>query len=224
MGLRATVSATTAKVIDAQAAAAAAKAKQKARDTADSSGSSDAVPPGWIVIAGKAYDPGTCGWEEDEHGNKRWTCTGDATIPLLVTMIAVGLTVGVLALINLASKNPRTVSQTDFPNVSSEDTIIAELTPATDRTRFVATISTDHEMWLKSLEFYYNEEKSAGVVTTQGTRRSGFLDLPVEFCSYRGARLVLGKAKFMGILTQMYVIDLTPAMAGHDLRFVWQKD
>lgn len=209
----------------ARKASAEEKAHANEAPTTIESGSTvgpgDKVPDHWIIIGGKAFDPFTdCNpWKEgDAVGVK---CGGDTGLALAV---GTALTLGTIWLVDKLTKNPRTVYLEQFPDVSGEDNIDLALSPAIDPTDFTLTLDTSHEMWLKTAEFYIGDNTSKGVISTQKTRRIQTLTIPVEFCGYWKARIILGKAKAFGILTQMYGIPLTKDLGGQDMHLTWRKD
>ncbi len=69
-----------------------------------------------------------------------------------------------------------------------------------------------------------NEYHSVGVISTQGTRRGQALAVPVDLLGSADLHLVLGKAKVLGVLTQMYRLQLPKSWVGLEVKIRWLKD
>jgi hypothetical protein len=178
------------------------------------------VAGSWLNPAEDCYPPELT--SEDGGVGIRIRCGGATGDAIGIGLVLIVLTVGISALANLASKNPKAVTKAAFPN-PGEDRIelIAEASRDPSTTRF--TLDTAREMWVKSAEFY-SEDKSMGLVGTRGTRRIQWFSVPSWYLDSAGTHLVLGKAKFLGVLTQMYDIGDMESFKGSDWVIRWITD
>jgi hypothetical protein len=183
-----------------------------------------ATPPNYVVIAGKAWDPKEdCGPEVGPEGINI-VCTGKTGEATGVLIALYVVTFGTKLLIDHLTKKPAEIGWRKFPQVSKEDEIGLATASAAEAGKVRFTLTTSREMWMKSLEFYIREGDSKGVVSTQGTRRTQSITVPQVFLDLPNARLVFGKAKFLGVLTQMYSLPLKSAPRDLDFTFTWRKD
>jgi len=160
------------------------------------------------------------------------------TIPLIYGLAR--LLVGALAApFNAVSKNPRPVALSTFPDMRSDlpkqaqiffdpDWIDLEFTEAAEPGYCTMTLQAGPQVdWMKSLQFVVSDGENTGVdlaISTQGTRREQSLTIPWDALSNRYARVILGKAKLFGVLTQMYDLNFVPYIRGFDLTVKWMRD
>ncbi|SEQ80456.1 hypothetical protein [Arthrobacter sp. OV608] len=194
-----------------------------------------ALPPNFIVIGGKAINfEQQCGIARGEHNEVVLECGGEAGLVLGAAVLA---SVGISALADAVSKNPRRVWPSDFPEVGvaripakyhpfigDKDRIELQVVPASRPGRCRLTlIGNQPSGWMKSLQLVITRDRDL-VVSTKGTRREQSLDFPDEFLGLSSASIILGKAKLFGVLTQMYQLKDLSAWRGYDIKFTWARD
>jgi len=177
-----------------------------------------------LVDGSRWIDPERdCREREHPDGRRSLHCEGPTAEFGALVMLGIALTGGILGLVNWLSKSPKPVTLDSFPHPGEDQIDVrqdAVRTPGTVR----FTLDTSKEMWLKVLDFQLANEKSKLVISTQGTRRTQFMEMPEYLLDSPGCRLVLGKAKFLGILTQMYVLKDLSGLKGSDWTFYWVAD
>lgn len=167
-----------------------------------------------------------------------WTCTGDkAIIGTIATIATLGAGLLIFALANAVSKNPKLVAPQDFPDnigkvgmpafwarlFSEPDSVKLDISPAANPGRCIIALDS-HVEWLKTVELYLGDDTSCGVVWTAGKSTKKFFDVPNLFLEKPGAKIILGKAKLFGILTQMYKLEDLAKWKGSDITFTWVRD
>ena len=111
----------------------------------------------------------------------------------------------------------------DFANVSVEDVVSLEISPADPTLLEVSLESVDPVTWWKAVELHGPDGSLIDHVETQDANR-GPNSMSFPATALRGASLVLAKAKIFGIHTGMYQLRNIDAQLGNRLRFIWQSD
>jgi hypothetical protein len=116
------------------------------------------------------------------------------------------------------------VQLSNFPDLSVEDTVSLEITPAADPTLTEFALETDAAVtWWKALELHGPNDGIIRQVETQDANH-GPNTIAASATDLRGARLVLAKAKIFGIHAGMYELRDLDEQLGNRLGFIWQRD
>jgi hypothetical protein len=190
----------------------------------------DANGSGWEIKNcpdDKPWEPpdSTTGGRQDLGACLGWHTEGEGS-PLVLAFLALALLAAPWLIaygIDSLTRNPFAVNRGDFPDVGEDRIEIRRRNPRVPGQTQIDLEATPG-MWLKSLDFRFGvTNASGGVISTKGTKTKTFLRMPDGFLDLPYGRIILGKAKLLGILTQMYALP-TAGMAGSDWQFRWTQD
>lgn len=115
------------------------------------------------------------------------------------------------------------VRTSNFPNLSTQDTISLTISPDTPGVVTIVLEKIPGMTWWKGIEVYAaNGTLLARAQMQDGNNGPSQIIIPIA--SLNGAKLVLAKAKMWGIHTGMYELSGLSAHNGQRLHFLWQRD